>query len=269
MRVKRCYPQGCIYFLWRCKLLNKGAPCPRGYKHVGRKCFGCKHFYDEKVTNQLEVQLTESEFKQFLEDLRDFEDWLQENMGKEVSLAATIQSVKPKFEKRVQGSRVRVRLSGFMITLQRCFVGMTAFEDLAYVAISTRLQEKCKFREGDQLECTATFGMDKGRIVFYRPRRIELARTKDEARVWSRSESLAALSTATWFASQPERCIACPYGLLVHVLETQPAAERKYRQLCCLKGITDERYCYVHAMELLRETCDREELPFEESKEEL
>ena len=72
LRVKNCYPQGCLYFKWHCKLLNKGQSCIKGFQHVGKKCFGCKHYYDEKVNNQPELLISEEEYHFFLDELEEF-----------------------------------------------------------------------------------------------------------------------------------------------------------------------------------------------------
>ena len=66
LKARSCYPEGCIYFRWRCKLLNKKKKCHRGYRHVGRNCFGCKEFYDEKIHNFPELQVSQDEYKDFL-----------------------------------------------------------------------------------------------------------------------------------------------------------------------------------------------------------
>ena len=59
LKEKQCYPQGCFYFRWRCKQLNKKNKCYRGFFHVGRKCFGCRDFYDEKIplTKAVEIMV--------------------------------------------------------------------------------------------------------------------------------------------------------------------------------------------------------------------
>ncbi|MDH7501060.1 MAG: hypothetical protein QHH30_11840, partial [candidate division NC10 bacterium] len=36
LRERRCYPEGCIYFLWRCRHPLREKGCPRGFHHVGR-----------------------------------------------------------------------------------------------------------------------------------------------------------------------------------------------------------------------------------------
>ncbi|MFX0201192.1 MAG: hypothetical protein ACFFCW_34170, partial [Candidatus Hodarchaeota archaeon] len=84
MREKNCFPQGCIYFVWRCKLINKGKRCPKGYEHVGRKCFGCKYYYEEKVCHQPDVILDDEEFKKFEKSLEEYEEWLESVVGKDV-----------------------------------------------------------------------------------------------------------------------------------------------------------------------------------------
>ncbi|MFQ6115065.1 MAG: hypothetical protein ACE5NG_13455 [bacterium] len=149
LKDRKCFPQGCIYFQWRCQLLNKGESCVRGYSHVGRKCFGCKYFYDEKINNQPQVSLREDDFKIFQEELRDFENWLEEIKDKEINFCGVIDSVKPRFQKLLFGTKSEVKLQGFILTFREGYIGRVHFEDFCYGVIGKNQQSNHKFSPGD------------------------------------------------------------------------------------------------------------------------
>ena len=250
LKVKNCYPNGCVYFLWRCQKLNKGEACPRRYEHVGRKCFGCKFFYDEKVNNQLELVLQDGAVEQFWTELQDFEDWLQEIQGRTFSIFGEVKSVKPRFEKRLLGTKSSLKLRGFLLVFDDCYIGNIHFEDHAFAIVNIHLHKRLQFVPGDRLEFQATVKEDRGRIVFEHLRGIEFEK-KNSGNVWTESEARVALSTATEFPEQPEKCFYCEHGALVDVLANTAEGEQCHRRLYCLESIADPQQCYVRALETL------------------
>jgi hypothetical protein len=242
LKEKRCYPRGCIYFNWRCRRLNKGRSCPRKFKHVGRKCFGCKEFYDEKVINRPEVVLSDEEFSIFMKDLREFETWLNGLKGIEVNLSGTIYSVKPRMRQVIQGKRSHIELNGFALIFREVFIDLVRFEDLCYVSVSKSLQAKYRFSKGDKVDLYARLSVDRGRLIFKRPNRIEIDE-RGEGKTWSWDKALVAARTASPISYQLERCFACDKGCLLDTIERTNAGERHKRQLFCLEGIKDPHYC--------------------------
>ena len=120
LKVKKCHPNGCVYFYWKCKKLNKGETCPKRYQHVGKKCFGCKEFYDEKITNQLKINADNGKWQQFQEDYQNFEDWLESIRGKTLPIFGEIDSVKPHLIKKSTSPKGRLQLKGFILTRSFC-----------------------------------------------------------------------------------------------------------------------------------------------------
>jgi hypothetical protein len=112
LKEKKCHPEGCIYFLWKCRLLNKGHSCPKGYQHVGRNCFSCKNYFEEKITYQPEILLNKEEFENFQRELEEFENWLEGAIGKRVEFSGTVNSVKPHFKKKKFGSKESLTFPG-------------------------------------------------------------------------------------------------------------------------------------------------------------
>ena len=242
LKEKRCYPRGCIYFNWRCRRLNKGRSCPRKFKHVGKKCFGCKEFYDEKVINRPEVVLSDEEFSIFMRDLREFEIWLNGLKGIELNLSGTIYSVKPRMRQVIQGKRSHIELNGFALIFREVFIDLVRFEDLCYVNVSKSLQAKYRFSKGDKVDLYARLSVDRGRLIFKRPNRIEIDE-RGEGKTWSWDKALVAARTASPIPYQLERCFACDKGCLLDTIERTNAGERHKRQLFCLEGIKDPQHC--------------------------
>lgn len=242
LKEKGCYPRGCIYFNWRCRKLNKGQSCPRKFKHVGRNCFGCKEFYDEKVINYPEVVLSKEEFSKFRRDLGEFESWLKGLKGIEVNLSGTIHSVKPRMRQVIQGKRGRIELNGFALIFRDAFFDLVKFEDLCYLTIGRGLQAKYRFSRGDKVDLYARVSVDRGRLILKRPNRIEIDE-RGEGEIWSWDRALVAARTARLIPYQLEKCFACDRGCLLDTVERTSSGERHKRQLFCLEGIRNPELC--------------------------
>jgi hypothetical protein len=222
--------------------LNKGRTCPRKFRHVGRKCFGCKEFYDEKVINCPEVVLSDEEFSKFIRDLGEFETWLNGLKGIEVNLTGTIYSVKPRMKQVIQGKRGRIELNGFVLIFRDAFIDLTKFEDLCYLTISKGLQGKYRFSKGDKVDLYARVSVDRGRPILKRPNRIEIDE-RGEGETWSWDKALVAARTASPIPYQMEKCFACDRGCLLDTIEMTNTGERYKRQLFCLEGIKNPQLC--------------------------
>jgi hypothetical protein len=242
LKEKNCYPSGCVYFVWKCKFLNKGESCPKGFSHVGRKCFGCPHYFEEKLSFQPEIVLEREKFEDFQRDLEDFEYWLETVLGKEVEFSGTINSVKPNLTKIMDKDKEIFLLKGFLLNFREGYLGRVFFDDFIYVRISKKLQEKYQFSSKDKLEFKGILSLNKGRIVLQKVRQIEILE-KINLAVWNLSNSLVAKNTGTEFDCQPEKCLACEKGVLVDVSEKRGFDEKRYRHLFCLAGMENPGIC--------------------------
>ena len=99
LKVKRCLPEGCIWFDWRCRLLEKGGACRKGYHFPGKNCNGCRYYYEEKVHKVPEVLLDRDSYRNFQAELEEFEDWLRENLGRRLEVFARVSQVGPQLTK--------------------------------------------------------------------------------------------------------------------------------------------------------------------------
>ncbi|MBN1153514.1 hypothetical protein JXB12_01195 [candidate division KSB1 bacterium] len=243
LRVKNCYPEGCLFFKWKCELLNKGKSCPRKFSHVGKKCFGCKHFYDEKINFHPQLQVSDEEFHDFLEELDEFEDWLDSIRGRHVDCWATIRAVKPRFRKIYTSKESSISLDGYILSFSDAYIGTTHWEDLCYALIYADQQERFRFSAGDEIEFFCRVGLADGRLVFNRLRSVEFLH-KSHEETWTNSKSLVARGTATLFKEQPAKCLHCRSGVLVDVLDKSAPHWVRRRELYCLESMASPDLCY-------------------------
>jgi len=245
LKEKRCFPEGCIYFLWKCQLLNKGHSCPKGYRHVGRDCFSCKHYFDEKIVYQPETGLDEEEYKKFESDLEEFEEWLEATVGKWVEFSGKVNSVKPHFRKIKFGSKETLSFPGFLISFKEGYLDRVFFKDHIFVTISRKTQQNFKFARGDEVEFKARLRANRGRMVLERIRYVEFLH-KEEAESWSLSQALVAKNTGKEIDCQPEKCMMCENGCLMDVVEKTDKSSAVRRHLFCLIGMENPEECVYH-----------------------
>ncbi|MGA1845017.1 MAG: hypothetical protein ACMUIS_10695 [bacterium] len=252
LREKECYPHGCVYFKWRCRLFDQRLPCPRSYRHVGRKCASCGEYYDEKVIKRPQLMLSPPDYERFLDELREFEQWLRMHKGKESNCIATITGVKPRFVVNHRYDRNRLSLQGFLLTFREGFIGLTHCEDTFYALVSPSLQGRLRLSRGDRIEFRGTLRLDRGRFILHHLRGIEVEE-RGEGDAWTIAGARQAQFRGTMYDQQYEKCIQCPYGALVDIQETalSPGNGSRRRKLLCLKGIENPEYCIVQASQRL------------------
>jgi hypothetical protein len=256
LKEKMCYPQGCVYFKWMCKKLDHKLPCPKSYEHVGKKCASCANYYDEKVVRHPKLLLAQKDYQLFLNDLRDFDIWLNSKKGKESSCAGIVNSVKPRFVLNRHYDRTSLSFKGFLLAFQEGFIGLTHFKDAFFALLSASQQSRLRLSEGDRLEFRATLSLDRGRIILHRVRGIEIEE-KGEAEPWTIFEARKALFLGKMSDHQYEKCIQCPHRSLVDIMEASTSQSvsqssgHKRRKLLCLKGVSKPKYCIVQASQAL------------------
>jgi len=243
LRVKNCYPQGCIYFLWRCHLLNKGKSCIKGFKHVGRKCFGCRHYFDEKIHNQPLLLLSEDDYNYFLDELDEFEDWLESINNRYLDFQGTIKTVKPAFTKIIHHQGSHLKLNGYFIHFDETFIDTVHWEDHCYALIYPDQQERFQFAAGDKIEFRAKVELKEGRLVFQKLNNIEFLDRSGNL-TWSQSQALVVKHTTISFTPQPTKCLHCDQGVLVDVIDKSRPQWERSRELFCLESFPGPDVCY-------------------------
>ncbi|MEJ2634529.1 MAG: hypothetical protein P8184_04480 [Calditrichia bacterium] len=213
---------------------------------MGRKCFECKEFYEEKIHNHAEVQVSTDEYKAFLKELELFDDWMLEMRNREIEIAGTIDGVKPHFVKKVYPKASFLSFRGYILTFREIYIGRVHLEDYAYARISDQLYQKLQVGAGDEIEARARVKLDHGRLILYALKAIEPVK-RGEPAIWSDQKVQLAREVSTEFTIQPEECVQCPFGALIDVEYMKDHHSSPRRQLMCLKGIRDYRDCYVKA----------------------
>lgn len=264
LREKKCFPQGCVYFVWKCQLLNKGRSCPKGYQHVGRKCFGCKYYYEDKVCYQPEVILAQEKFEEFNQSLEEYEEWLRSVVGKDVEFSGEINSVKPHLKKIVSGPKRNTLFKGFLLSFKQGFIDRVFLDDYLYALVSTKSHEKNRFAAGDKLDFLARLRVDHGRIVLDRIRRVEFDEKADNPS-WDFGQAIVAKNVGTELDCQPEKCLRCEKGCLLDVVEKIGSKDKISRHLFCLAGTEDPEVCFYD----LKKKVEKNKLKPEVSEEEV
>lgn len=243
LKKKRCFPEGCVYFKWHCRLMKKGNKCYRGYDFVGKNCFGCRYFYEEKIHNFSELQIGEGEYEQFLKEFHDFEEWIEDHRNRELEIHGQVDGVKPRFSKRIYRNGEGIAFRGFMLIFREVYLNRTHLKDPAYALVSNKTYHSLKFGRGDVLTARATLTLERGRFILKKLHRFDIEK-RGEPPLWTESKARVARETATHIAGQPEGCIQCPYGALIDVEDLRRREKRSYRQLYCLQGMADYRGCH-------------------------
>jgi hypothetical protein len=246
LKEKACYPKGCLYFLWRCGLFEKGHRCVSGYTYVGKLCKGCTYYLEEKVHLQPERILTKEAYDCFLEDLEEFETWLETVKFKSLNIAGRIRTVKPQVETVLLPGERHLRIPGYLLVVKNGFIGQDLFMDTFYVRVSKQLMKQVRFVPKMRFEMTGEIREDRGRLIVNRPRKIEILK-KGWGFPWTDEKALVAVKTATLLKEQTDPCLECRWGTLTDVIDRRHHEETRYRNLYCLKGIADPEGCYVRA----------------------
>lgn len=255
LKEKECFPRGCIYFNWRCRLLNKGRTCPKKFRHVGRNCFNCREFYDEKEILKPELLVPGSDYKNFMESLHAFEDWVETVRGREVEFSGTINSLKPSFFKKADSPERQMCFDGFLMNFRGGHINLDFFDDLVYAKMNSALQHRLKLCKGDKVSFRAQVREERGRIVLVRIRGMDIEE-KAADDIWTESRAQLAKRTGTIVPRHYDTCLNCDRGSLLDIITDV----KRQRMLLCLEGVKDPADCMYRVSKLLlADNCAREE----------
>jgi hypothetical protein len=252
LKSRQCHPAGCVQFRWRCRQFDKGQKCPRRYQFVGRKCRGCKHYYEEKQGYHPELRMAQADHEAFATELETWEEWLVDVQGREVEFRGTIHAVKPHmkaFDGRNGGHHLR--FVDWLLAFRRAIVGYDDFDDPIYVRVSRKQMSRHGFLPGMTVDGLATFELDRGRPVLRRFHRVEILDGSAESEAPTETEALVAASSDRTFSPPPEKCMLCERGILVDVEGEKTRPGNANRCLLCLEGMTDPGLCLFHLRDAL------------------
>jgi hypothetical protein len=248
---KRCYPEGCVAFAWKCKRMHQGEGCPKGYHHVGSNCTQCRFYDEEKILRRPAVQLDEAQFAEFMEDCRAFDDWLEQLRHRPVDLGGRVTDVRPHLVRRVDGRRSSLSLLGYLVRLQPGFIGLQGIDEALYLEVSRAQQERLGIASGDRVEAEVWVCLDRGRLVGLKPRRLRIEE-RNGGRPPSWDGALIDREGAVVLPSQPERCLRCDRGVLVDVEQAEVGRRpARRRELLCLEGIGRPHECPYEGLRAL------------------
>jgi len=245
LKNRACFPSGCVQFRWRCKQFDKGQKCPRGYKFIGRKCTGCKFYYEKKESYNSELKMSLEEYEDFNRELAEWEDWLQDVRNQEVEFRGTIHTVKPHmkaFDGRHGGHHLR--FVGWLLTFREAVVGYDRFCDPIYVHASRQQMKRHGFAAGMTVDGLGNFTLDRGRPVVRKFHRVEIV--DGEPQTPAETEAHVAAASGQTFTPPPEKCMLCERGVLVDVEGEKKRQSNPNRCLLCLEGITKPGDCLFH-----------------------
>ena len=252
LKVKRCLPEGCFYFKWHCRLLEKGTSCKKGYKHPGKNCSTCRYYYEEKLHKVPEIILKQEEYKKFLWELESFEEWLSDHLGRRLEIYGRVNFVGPRLIKTVYPRNSRLSLKGYLVNFAECYLGRTHLEDFVYLQLSPNAQKRLRLARGDLVEFEAELRLDEGRLVLKTPRRIDFQERGSVSFEPDLSAALVDSRMATLLADQSEKCLNCERGRLVDVVEKNIDSQRFLRrELFCLEGVREPLICSYSALKKL------------------
>lgn len=236
---KQCFPDGCVYFQWNCRLLAKKKLCFRGFSHVGKECSNCKYFYEEKHHQYPELIAKNEENAHFIDQYVEFEDWINDLQSKRVLCEGIVAGIRPDLFIKKQGNRQRIFSSGFLIRFEEGYIDNLLFEDPFYLFISAMTQNKLLLRKKDNIEFEASLKIDRGRFRFIKPGRFQFYERGVEKPL-RKNDILVALQSYMIQENQPMKCMACASGMLVDVetINNGPS-----RTLVCTQGVAEFRYC--------------------------
>lgn len=249
LKVKKCLKEGCVEFLWRCKIGQKGKKCPRGYNHVGRNCFSCKYYHEEKICRMPVTLLNDIEYEQFKNDFDNFEYWLSSVENKRLSFSGQISSVFPLYLKTIDNGRSSVALTGFLLKFDKGYIGYDLFDDTIYLRIGRTFLENHRPAPGDDFDCQAQLVNDRGRMILIKPSHVEISKNGGEQLI-DFSRALVARTTGAIVTDDIRLCRHCPYGALLDVREISPK-ENFYRRFFCMRGVENAYTCPIRLARIL------------------
>ena len=252
LKVKQCLPEGCFYFKWHCRLLEKGTSCKKGYRHPGKNCGSCRYYYEEKLHKVPEIILTQEKYKNFLRELESFEEWLSDNLGRRLEIYGRVNFVGPRLIKTVYPRNSRLSLKGYLVNFAECYLGRTHLEDFVYLQLSPTAQNRIRLARGDLVEFEAELRLDEGRLLLKTPRRIDFNERGPYAFEPDLAAALVDSRMAALLTDQSEKCLNCERGRLVDVVEKNIDSQRFLRrELFCLEGVREPSICSYSALKKL------------------
>lgn len=243
LKVKNCFPNGCISFEGVCRLLNKGQNCVKGYNYAGANCTRCSYFKEQKIIRNPEILLQKDEYENFLDDLDCFEEWIERNRGRFLQFRGTISWIKPSFEKKIYRKNTATILKGFIIGFKNSFIDIERFDDYTYALFTGNEQDRLALSRGDEIEFSGKFDMDNGMIMFYNHKQLEIITRAYQFEPPTSSQAKVALAVSKILTKKDEKCTDCPSGSLIYIKDFTGNKLKQFRRFICAEGYENAEVC--------------------------
>lgn len=248
--IKKCYPGGCVEFIWRCHSFEKGQPCHRGYQHVGRDCYSCKQYHESKIDYAPESSFENHKLTNFVDRYHQFRGWLEDMRGKLVAFSGRIDAVSPHLEMYLESKHSSVELDGYYLTFTEGDFSGYHFASRLYLKLSASAIERLRPAESDIIECEAFFTESRGRVILQKPRKIEITKNGGQVNL-NISRALVGRATGKVIIGPVAKCHGCPFISLVDIEDNRRRTATRYRRYFCLRGIEDSETCPIRLAGLL------------------
>ena len=258
LKIKKCYPNGCISFEGICRLVNKGQKCKKGYNYVGVNCSNCSYFIEQKIMRIPEIVLNQSDYENFTGELDCFEDWIQRNQGKRLQCKGIISWIKPSFEKRIYKKNESTVLKGFIIGFKEGYIDIDRFDDYLYAMLNTYEQDRWRLSRGDEIEFSGILDIENGMVIFRKIRNIEIIYRAQENAPPTSSDAKIASAVGKILINRDEKCVDCPSGSLIYLKDFTRSKMQIYRRFLCSEGYEHSALCERISLDL----CAQEDSEF-------
>jgi hypothetical protein len=220
-------------------LLAKKKRCFRNFTTVGKECFNCKYFYEEKIHQYPEFIPINFNSDDYFDRFNEFEEWVDKLKQIHVLCEGVVKNIRPDLILYEVNKSYRLRVRGFLVSFANGYIDNKIFEDRFYLSISQLTQNKLKIKEGDEIEFRARLTLDKGRFKFVNSKNIQFY-NRGDGNYTPQSEIIVASKTFTIQQNQPDKCLNCKNGLLVDVAAQKPGPKRA---VICLNSVNDYNSC--------------------------
>lgn len=258
MEGRGCYPQGCISFYLKCKILQKSKKCFKGFKKPGNLCQNCKFLIEEKNHYIPKVILKEEDWKEFKFKYNKFLFWIRSFEGKVVKFYSKIESIKP-YVKHIyfeKGSKFLIK--GYILTLKWAYIEKDFFDDKIFLYIPKSKIWKIKRLNFNEIEGFAFFQISNGNLFLSNPRNISSLRGENLKFIEDENFFLK-IKLGSIFKTHFEKCFICEKGV-PSIVENQ--IKNKFipkKEIICLEGYSSPFLCLNEVYKEIKiEKCAKE-----------
>ncbi|MDZ7373194.1 MAG: hypothetical protein ONB23_04420 [candidate division KSB1 bacterium] len=215
---------------------------------------GCTYYRDTRTHYQPEVMLPPEQFRDFLEQVEEFEDWFAEHRYDRLDVLASVSWVRPQLRKVYEKSGSHLLQAGFLVRLHGVYLGVTAFEDPIYLHLSAHQQKRLALCPGDTVELRATPALRGSQLFLTGLSQVSVV-GRDEGALAGPDgdEALVKRLVATPIPPGAERCLSCTRAVLVDVEFRGVRARGPARELYCLEGVQEHALCIVPVLDRLQD----------------